>query len=48
MIDGRRRGERDARCILAVRLGNPGNVLVTTPFGRVLTLPSNGNLEVAP
>ena len=48
MIDERPHGQGDAHRIPVVRPANPGNVLVTTPFERVLTLPSNGNLEVAP
>jgi hypothetical protein len=51
--DERRRGRGDTRRILALRPGNPGNLLVTTPLGPALTLASgtpeavDGAVEVA-
>ena len=52
MSDQRRRGQGDARRILAVGPGNPGRVPATTPLARVLTTAaevavSDGRVEVA-
>ena len=54
VIDERWRGQGDARPILTVRPGNLGEVLVTTPLERALSLAggiseaSNAVVEVAP
>ena len=53
MIDERRRGQGDARRILATRPGNPGDVSVTALLQSVLMLAagiselSDGAVEVA-